>query len=77
MRRLTEGAERAKDLLKRENSPLPAECEQVIVSDLEKTLSAYFTLEGKIKFQFVRKDEYTITIVAKALQVKPFGIVKG
>ena len=43
MRKLTDGAVRAKTLLERESAPLSEECERVLALDLERTLAAYFS----------------------------------
>lgn len=76
MRRLNDSAARAKNLLERENAPLAEECERVLVRDIERTLSAYFSLKGEVELKIVRESDYTITIRAAAVQVKPFGVIK-
>lgn len=75
MRKLTDGALRARDVLARENAVLPAECGRVAARDIEKILSEYFVLSGGVSFKAERKGRIVITIVAEAEEAKPFGIV--
>lgn len=76
MRRLSDSAERAKCILERESAPLSAECERIVARDLERTLSGYFDLTGKLSLQIERGDKIVIIVRAKAVQVKPFGLIK-
>lgn len=76
MRKLTDGAVRAKTLLERESAPLSEECERVLALDLERTLAAYFSLNGVVRLKITREENYIITVRAEAVQVKPFGVVK-
>lgn len=76
MRKLSDGAARAKNLLERENAPLSEECERVLARDLERTLSGYFGLCGPVEVKIARNGNYVITVRAEAAQVKPFGIIK-
>ena len=76
MRKLTDGAVRAKTLLERESAPLSEECERVLALDLERTLAAYFALNGGVRLKITREENYIITVRAEAVQVKPFGVVK-
>ncbi len=75
MRKLTDNALRARNLLSREKSPLSPECERVVVRDLERTLSGYFKLSGRITLKVERGKKLSVTIQAEADEVKPFGIV--
>ena len=76
MRKLTDGAVRAKTLLERESASLSEECERVLALDLERTLAAYFSLNGGVRLKITREENYIITVRAEAVQVKPFGVVK-
>ena len=76
MRKLTDGAVRAKTLLERESAPLSEECERVLALDLERTLAAYFSLNGGVRLKITREENYIITVRAEAVQVKQFGVVK-
>lgn len=77
MRKLSDNAVRAKNILEREGSPLSAECEQMLLRELSRTLSACFDLEGELRLQIVKEGrEYTITVHAHATRVRPFGVVK-
>ena len=77
MRKLTDGAVRAKEILERDNAPIPAECERMIAQDLSSLLAGYFELEGGIELKIERKDALEITVRAKALRAKTFGVVRG
>ena len=76
MRKLTDGAARAKTILERDNAPLSEECERVVKRDLERTLSGYFDLCGEVSFKITRGENYAITIRAEASQIKPFGVIR-
>ena len=75
MRKLTDGALRARDVHARENAVLPAECGREAAREIEKILSEYFVLSGGVSFKAERKGRIVITIVAEADEAKPFGIV--
>ena len=75
MRRLTDSARRARDVLERENSVLSAECEKIAVRDVQRTLSEFFKLSGDISFKVERKGKIVITISAEAVEAKPFGVL--
>ncbi len=75
MRRLTDSARRARDVLERENSVLSAECEKIAMRDVQRTLSEFFKLSGDISFKVERKGKIVITIAAEADEVKPFGVL--
>ena len=75
MRRLTDSARRARDVLARENAVLPAECERVAVRELEKTLSEFFVLTGGVSLKVERGDKLVISVSAKAERIKPFGVL--
>lgn len=77
MRKLTDGAVRAKEILERGGAPIPAECERLIAQDLAALLAGYFELEGDIYLKIERKDSFEITVRAKALRAKTFGVVRG
>lgn len=74
MHRLTENAARARRILERANAPLSPECEQVIVRELQRTLSAYFELRGDVRVKIERTDALHITVEAIADAAKPFGV---
>lgn len=76
MRRLTDSAARAKNLLEREGAPLPEECERALARDLERVLSSYFSLRGGVELKVVRGESYVITLRAEAVQARPFGILR-
>lgn len=75
MRRLTDSARRARDVLERENSVLSAECEKIAMRDVQRTLSEFFKLSGDISFKVERKGKIVITIAAEADEAKPFGVL--
>ncbi len=75
MRRLTDSARRARDVLERENSVLSAECEKIAMRDVQRTLSEFFKLSGDISFKVERKGKIVITISAEADEAKPFGVL--
>lgn len=75
MRKLTDNAKRARDVLARENAVLPADCERVVKREIQKTLSEFFELSGEVAFKTERRGRIVITIVAEADEVKPFGII--
>ena len=77
MRRLTDSARRAMDVLARENAVLPAECERIAAREIEKTLSESFVLSGGISFRAERNGKIVITVTAEAEGVKPFGVIGG
>ena len=66
MRRLTDSARRARNVLERENSVLSAECEKIAMRDVQRTLSEFFKLSGDISFKVERKGKIEITIAAEA-----------
>ena len=77
MRKLSENAVRAKHILEREGSPLSAECERMLLRELERTLSAFFDLTGELRLQLVREGRgYAVSVHANAAKVRPFGVVK-
>lgn len=75
MRKLTDNAKRAREVLERENCVLTAECERVARREIEKTLSEFFRLTGEVKMKVERKGTIVIAIEAEAAEVKPFGIL--
>lgn len=75
MRRLTDSARRARNVLERENSVLSAECEKIAMRDVQRTLSEFFKLSGDISFKVERKGKIVITISAEADEAKPFGVL--
>lgn len=76
MKTLKDNAVRAREILKREQSPISGECESVVRADLERVLSGYFTLAGKVNIQVERGELFTIKIEAKASEIKPFGVIR-
>lgn len=76
MRKLTDGAVRAKEILERDNAPVPAECERMIAQDLAALLSGYFELEGDVELKIERKDALEITVRARAVRSKSFRVMK-
>ena len=50
MRKLTDNAKRARDVLARENAVLPADCERVAKREIQKTLSEFFELSGETNY---------------------------
>ncbi len=77
MRKLTDGAVRAKEILERDNAPVPAECERMIAQDLAALLAGYFELESDVELKIERKDALEITVRARAVRAKTFGVVRG
>lgn len=76
MRRLTDNAVRARNILEREGAPLPPDCEQMLARDLERVLSGYFDLAAPVQVNIAREGCYVVTVRAEAARPRPFGIVK-
>ena len=76
MRRLTDNAVRAKSILAREGAPLSADCEQVLVRELQRVLSGLFDLTGDVQVSVTREKTFVSQIRAEAVRVRPFGVVK-
>ena len=76
MKQLKDSAVRAREILKREQSPLPRECEVVLLADLTRLLSGYFSLLGEVRFTLEKGGHYRMSIEAEAAQIKPFGVIR-
>ncbi len=76
MRKLADSAVRAKLLLERENSALSADCERMISLELTRALSGYFELSDDLSLHVEKGAEYEITIRARAVRVKSFGVAR-
>ena len=76
MRRLTDNAVRAKNILEREGAPLPPDCEQMLARDLERVLSDYFDLAAPVEVHIGREGSYVVTVRAEAARPRPFGVIK-
>ncbi len=76
MRRLTDNAVRAKNILEREGAPLPPDCEQMLARDLERVLSDYFDLAAPVEVHIAREGSYVVTVRAEAARPRPFGVIK-
>ena len=77
MRKLTDGAARAKEVLERESAPVPAECERLIALDLGAVLNGYFELEGGVDLQIERGEQLRITVRARARRARPFNVARS
>ncbi len=77
MRRLTDNARRAREIIARENAVLPGECERIAAREVEKTLAEFFDLAGEVRFKVERRGKIVITVEAEADGVKPFGVIGG
>ena len=75
MRKLTDNARRARAILAQDSAALPLACERIAAREVEKVLSEFFILKGKVSFKTQRKGKIVITIEAEAEGVKPFGII--
>lgn len=75
MQKLTDNAVRARELLTRENAPLPPACERVLAADLARVLGAYFALTAPPEVTIERGAELRITVRARAGHAKPFGVL--
>lgn len=75
MRRLADSAQRALDVLERENAVLSAECEKIAARDVARTLSEFFELTDDIVLKVEKKGKIVITVYAEAEKVKPFGVL--
>lgn len=75
MKKLRENAERTREVLKREQTPLSKQCEAVVLSDLKKVLNGYFLIKN-VEFSVEKGDVYTIKIIATASEIKPFGVIR-
>ena len=62
MKALNNNAARAREILKREQSPLSAE--------------GYFSLLGPVSIKIEKGDSYRISIEAEANEIKPFGVIR-
>ena len=76
MRRLTDNAVRAKNILEREGAPLPPDCKQMLARDLERVLSDYFDLAAPVEVHVAREGSYVVTVRAEAARPRPFGVIK-
>lgn len=76
MRKLTDNAARARRVLERANAPLSDGCEQIVAREIERTLAAYFELEGDVELKIERKGLLEITVRAKAVRSKSFQILE-
>ena len=76
MKSLKDNALRTREILKREQSPLPYECKAVVLADLERVLSGYFSLVGSVRLKIEKGDRYRITIEAESDEIKPFGVIR-
>lgn len=76
MKNLKENAERAREILIREKTPLTKECETVVVADLKKVLSNYFSLKDDFLFTIEKTGDYKIKITVTAQKIKSFGVIR-
>lgn len=75
MQKQTENAIRARELLSRENAPLPPACERVLAADLARVLGQYFALAAPPEVRIEGGRQLCITVRAKATQALPFGVL--
>ena len=79
MQKLTDNAVRARELLTRENAPLPPACARVLTADLARVLGEYFsnryTYSAPPEVSIERGTELRITVRARAAHAKPFGVL--
>ena len=75
MQKLTDNAVRARELLTRENAPLPPACARVLTADLARVLGEYFSLTAPPEVSIERGPELRITVRARAAHAKPFGVL--
>lgn len=76
MRSLKENAVRTQAILQDSDLTALEKYKEVLLFDIEKLLSSYFALDGKVELAIERKTKYQITIKTTAVQIKPFGQLK-
>ena len=66
-----------KDIISSDRLMLSSDTADMICYDLKGLLSEYFNLDGGVNISVEpEKDCYKVTITAKAVAIKSFGIIK-
>ena len=68
---------RLQEIIKNDRLLLSNDTSEMICYDLKKTLLEYFNLDGAVTIKVEPKSDcYEVTVSAKAVAIKSFGIIK-